>query len=384
MIRNTTDYDVIIAGAGPAGTTAAHILVSHGLNVCMVDKQHFPRPKLCAGLLTWKSIQLLKRIFGYSESQLIDQGIVTNTCRDYRIYLGPKVLVRRRLDFPLHFVNRMHYDNLWLQEALKAGCHVITGHKVSQVNPIEGMVFFEDGSSLRADTIIGADGVWSKVRQSISSLTPHHKRWLHQLAATIESVHPSSNLPKKEAYAAIHFGYLPWGYAWSFPGKGHQVLGIGGLHRKSTHSIRQHYDNFLKALDVDQVAPRQSYPLPYGNTLRQPAHGRVLLVGDACGLADPLLGEGIYYAHRSGELAAHAIIHKKSDETDPSKRYITALNNHILKELRWIKLFRNLLFTGGSIRRFRGLRLFFFLMPKRLEAMVQGQKSFCDLLWPWK
>jgi menaquinone-9 beta-reductase len=387
MQQHPDPYDVVVVGAGPSGATAAYLLSKHGHCVCLVDKKDFPRPKLCAGLLTWKSMDLLKRVFGYSGADLINKKIVTHTCHNYQIHIGPKALVRRRLDFPFHFIERISYDNFWLQRARSAGCRIITGATAIEVDPVQGVIALSNGIRLKAGIIIGADGVWSKVRQSILPNTSHGQRWRKQLAMTIETRRVCPNPAGDGDHAGLHFGYLPWGYAWSFPGNGHQVLGIGGLQCKGSSSLPQSFRNFLNALQVDtcQLEQLRSHPLPYGNHLRHPAQGRVVLVGDACGLVDPLLGEGIYYAHRSGELAARAIITAKADTSRVASIYNKALNTHVLGELRWIKLYRNLLFAGGRghQRRFRGLRLFMHVMPKRVEAAVQGQLSFSKLLWPW-
>lgn len=377
-------YDVVVVGGGPSGATAAYLLASHGFKVCLVDKCHFPRPKLCAGLLTWKSMELLNRVFGASVPGLVKKGVVTNHCKNYRIYLGPKLLARRELDYPFHFVDRGIYDNFWLRQSQRAGCQLITGQAVTEVDPIQGRLVLDDGTRLKAKAVIGADGVWSKVRRSVQSLEKSNGRWHLQLAATIETTLPSTKPKAGADHADIHFGYLPWGYAWSFPANVRQIVGICGLHRKGPYSLNHYFRNFLEARQVNtrQLSPWQSHPLPYGNHLHRPVGGRALLVGDACGLADSLLGEGIYYAHRSGELAARAIIASGLDPARIAANYQSALTTRVLNELRWIKCYRTLLFSGGCIRRFHGLRLFLALMPKRLEAAVHGQIKFSRLFMP--
>jgi flavin-dependent dehydrogenase len=125
-----------------------------------------------------------------------------------------------------------------------------------------------------------------------------------------------------------------------------------------------------------------SHPLPYGNFLSTPAKECALLVGDACGLADPLLGEGIFYAHRSAQLAAEAITSAAGDLRNVAPTYIRLLNTHVLRELRWVDFYRRLLFIGGRVRRFRGLTLCFRLFPRRLEALLQGERPFSRLFLP--
>ena len=147
---------------------------------------------------------------------------------------------------------------------------------------------------------------------------------------------------------------------------------------------KESFFRYLNSIDLEKQAgsPLQGHPLPFGNYLKTPGKGRVLLVGDACGLADPLLGEGIYYAHRSAQIASTAI---GTNGLPPSRIldvYQRELRRHIIREFGWIKFYRNLLFAGGRIRKFRGLRLFLHLFPKRLEAAIQGQLPFRRLLVP--
>ncbi len=159
--------DVAVVGAGPAGATAAYLLARHGYNVRLIDKRHFPRPKLCAGLLTWKTMELISAIFGPCTDELTKKRIITHACRDYRIFRGPKEIARGCLDFPFHFVDRPAYDHHWLQMAQAMGAQTLTGRAVTAVDADSGAIDLADGSRLQAGLIIGADGAWSKVRQAL-------------------------------------------------------------------------------------------------------------------------------------------------------------------------------------------------------------------------
>jgi geranylgeranyl reductase family protein len=376
--------DVAVVGGGPAGATAAYLIANHGLQVAVIDKCVFPRPKLCAGLITWKTVDLLNRLYGYSLSELKSMGIITHACKHYRIYLHRQELVRGQLDFPFHFVDRKNYDHFWLQTAQNAGAELIFGQKVIGVDPKMQIITLDSGLRIQADVIIGADGTWSKVRQAVYPDRQFNKSWLSNLAMTIESRGPSAFAPFDDQFASLHFGHVPWGYAWRLPNPNRQIVGIGALVSKSHSSIGAAFNQFLNTIDQppEQLDTWQGHGLPFGNYLDPPARGRILLVGDACGLADPLLGEGIYYAHRSGQLAARAVISAGSQFIDLAIGYRHDLNRHVLRELRWIKFYRNALHWGGRRRRFRGLQLFFRLIPKRLEDAVHGKISFARLLLP--
>ena len=105
--------------------------------------------------------------------------------------------------------------------------------------------------------------------------------------------------------------------------------------------------HFLAMLKIpnDNIGAVKSHALPYGNYLTQPGSGKVLLIGDACGLADPLLGEGIYYAHKSGQLAALAAIQSYRNPQSAIKIYSRFLSQSIIPELEFIRIVRRILFS---------------------------------------
>jgi menaquinone-9 beta-reductase len=384
-MANDTSCDILVIGGGPAGSTAAYLLASRGYDVVLVDKKHFPRPKLCAGLLTWKSIELIRSIFHLPIGELDAEGLITHQTPNYRIFYKTSQIAGGRLDYPFHFVDRRTYDHFWLQAAVKAGARTITGRAVCQIDPVTGGATLANGIRIRAQVIIGADGAASQTRRSVLTSRRGAKFWKNQLAMTMETrlALPDGQAPQD--FAALYFGFVPWGYAWSFPGRDGHIVGIANLRRKGSQPTRAAFDRFMAAAGFSEsrICTLGGHPLPMGNYLDPPGRGRVLLVGDACGLADPLLGEGIYYAHRSAQIAAQCIIRSGPGSTDLSRAYRRTLTGQLWGELRWIKAYRNILHAGGAKRRYRGLGLFLRMLPKRLEAAVHGQLPFARLLWPF-
>lgn len=384
MQRISKSFDVVIVGSGPAGATCAYLLAKGGFRVALIDKHTFPRPKLCAGLLTWKTVDILRRVYGLSIEDLMARGVISHACRNYRVYYHRQEIARGRLDYPFHYVNRSRYDAYWARLAQAAGAQFLSGRKVVSVEVANKDVVLSDGARLAADVIIGADGVWSNVRKALFASPEFKQRWRSNLAMTIETIGGSGSSAPENDYASLHFGHVPWGYAWRFPNPDGLILGIGGLGGKNNGSLATAFRQFIGTIDA---SPQPSvdwkgHALPFGNFVDPPGMGRILLAGDACGLADPLLGEGIYYAHRSGQLAAMAVQSAASGEDEPAAIYRRSLDRSVFYELRWIKFYRNALFFGGLRRRYRGLRLFFRLFPHRLEAAVQGRISFARLLLP--
>ena len=378
--------DIAVIGAGPAGSTAAYILASRGKHVILLDKRQFPRPKLCAGLLTRKTIRVLESIYGYDAGDLLAQGIISHRTNHYRIYRGSTMIAHNRLDYPFQMVKRTTYDHHWLQAAIHAGACAITGQAVRMIDPPTGMIHLANRQQIRAHVIIGADGAWSIARRSIYKKQNAAIQWRSQLAMAIETRCPHAIGNPSRDFVALHFGFIPWGYAWDFPGRTHRILGICGIPHKSDRPLSEVFRAFLTSVGLDsrELEPHRAHPLPFGNFVDPPARQRVLLVGDACGLADPLLGEGIYYAHRSAQIAAGSVLACAPSYRGLERHYRDGLNREILAELRWIKALRNLLYTGGRRRRYRGLRLMLQVMPGRIEAAIHGRLPFSRLLWPFR
>ena len=101
-------YDVIIIGAGPAGSTAGYLLSKFGLRVLLIDKSNFPRQKLCGGLLTFKTYELIKRIFTLSSNDF--DKLINFSSKTFKLYYKDNLLLDGESDKPFYFVERDKYD----------------------------------------------------------------------------------------------------------------------------------------------------------------------------------------------------------------------------------------------------------------------------------
>lgn len=390
--------DVIIAGGGPAGAAAATVLARAGIQATIVDRAVFPRDKLCAGLFTWKTIRSIARIFGASAESLLADGVINHVSPAFRIRHRETVLSEGPLVYPFHFVDRAVFDAWCLERARRAGAEVVEGERVVFADPERATVRTASGREFAGAWLIGADGALSQVRKSFA-LDPASWRaeqglglelllgreWLAERAGLHEDVLAS--------FPTIYSGFVEAGYAWVFPHKDRVVVGIGGLHRVRGKAVFQRsFDDFLRFLGIGPghgLAVR-GYPLPYGNWLRRPFQGRTLLAGDAAGMVEPLFGEGIHYALRTGELAGQACaeaLHADSKGllsggggpsggADAKTRYLAGLEADVFPELVWSKRLRHVLYwfvARGLILPVRG---FLGGGGSLLQEMVHGMRSF--------
>ena len=308
--------DVAVIGAGPAGSIAALVLARAGARVALVDKAEFPRDKACGDLVGPRGVQVLDdlgvRLAG--ADPVGDMRVVGPTgrsvllpCRGGRTYPGHGfALARAELDQALRTA------------AVDAGSVARTARAAAPLLDGGRLAGFElsDGTSVRADVVIGADGATSRLAATAGLVDPSRVLWGFALRSYVDA---SVDLPTIVLWDEARWRGFP-GYGWVFPGPGGRAnLGVGvgvlGDRTAAGHAARS-LDAFVGVLHrvglLDQAVPlpaeRLGGWLKMGMVGTVPARGRVLLVGDAAGLVNPLQGEGISEALASGRAAAEAVI----------------------------------------------------------------------------
>lgn len=298
-------YDVVIIGAGPAGTAAGYRLALAGRKVLMLDRHRFPRKKACAGGITPKAMDL----FPYDISHL-----VLRICRRVKITRPGGRSFTVRDNRPLcYMVQRRDLDLFSLEKSLAAGCQFSFADRIlslDQDSDASAVTLIyrdqEQEKTVTASFVIGADGANSRIRQLMFGIgrPPVRTFKYPALEADVAVRHP------REIPMAFDFSKGIPGYYWIFPRHDHVNIGI-----YSTAPDCRPDRSLLKAyaaerLGHDHLTAVKGYPIgvsPPGSLSRFAGKGRVLLAGDAAGLAEPLLGEGIYGALKSGQLAAESL-----------------------------------------------------------------------------
>ena len=379
MSLGRSDYDIVIVGGGPGGSTAAYLLSKFGFQVLVIDKENFPRPKLCGGLLTYKTFRLLDRVFGETESSLTDKHILNFRADHYEVFYKDKPMVKKHVDIPFLFVDRKIYDSFLLEKAREAGAEIIEGEKVKAVDFSTTEVVTSTGERFRSRFIVGADGVNSVVRKELFSAgrVDAHE-WGRNLATGLEVFVNRDEMIKAIDHPTLFFGFVRWGYSWVFPNRDVIVVGSGSLNAANRSDFLKSFHNFLSFLNLntERVSRIAGHPIPYGNFLHKPVSENFLLVGDAAGFVDPITGEGIFYAQRSAELAAWAIRECAHNNRNLETSYLHLLHRHIYPELVYAKKARLPIFTVFERLGYYPVKLLLDRMGTEAIELVHGLRTY--------
>ncbi len=367
------DYDVIVVGAGPGGSTAARFCAQAGLKTLLIEKEKLPRYKPCGGCLSLKTVHLL----GFDLSPVLE-----NTIYGVNFTYCLKDHFSIRSEEPIAFlVMRDRFDHFLVRKALEKGAEILEGKRVTRVEETNHGVEVElaRGGRLCCEYLIGADGSESIVAKSLSLLPS--KSNSNGMGMESEIPFQSGERFPKEDLHHIHldFGQIPNGYGWVFPKREGFSIGVGGMFVEGGKiKIDQYFKNFLKGLkyiEEGKTGKVLGHPLPsFYDEGQRVSQGRRLLVGDAGHLMDPLMGEGIYYAIRSGMLASEAIIRSKSEGISASDLYQAAVQVHIFENLKWALYFSRFAFRFTKLA-YRTLKRYPELAEFYLQVL-EGKETY--------
>ena len=381
--QQSIDYDVTIVGGGPGGSTAGYLLKKLGLNVQIIDKDVFPRQKLCGGILTFKTFKLLKRVFGETVESLLDKHIINYSTNRFEInYKVKRIMSSNISHFPFYLVDRVVYDNFLLDKAKEAGVDVIEGDRVEKVNLDTCEISLSKGGNFKSNFIIGADGANSIVKQEfIRNQIIRKEQWNYNLATGLECFIDRKDLDKRLfKFPMISFGFLKYGYNWLFPNKDKVILGVGGLNRKNKGYFKNALRNFISALGINPniVSEISGHPIPYGNFKITPIYkNKVILIGDAAGIADPFWGEGIFYSQKTAEFASYAILKNLQNIKKSTTLYLHLLTKYLYSEFQYVMKLRWVIFNQvNALLKYYPTHLLLKMMRGKLIELTQGIRSY--------
>lgn len=324
-------YDVIIIGAGPAGATCARDLSRQGVRVLLLDRERFPRPKPCGGGFSRKA----RDLFDFDLTPVIEAGInrteISLRSRKPAVITSPEGAG--------FMVTRDRFDTLLVKKAEEAGADLHEQEALVELHPEKrGWIVRTDRDRYFADFLVGADGAVSRTARCLN-LMQSFDRYAPALTAEVD-VSPGQLEPVRDL-ACFDFHVVKKGYAWIFPKSDHLSVGVFStrLRPKGLNAVLLRYIDSHALLKGKKIRYWKGGLIPRGGTRRVLVNGTALLAGDAAAMPDPFFGEGIYYAARSGMLAAEAIVRAAADGTGSLAHYQTVIDREITRDLWWARVF---------------------------------------------
>lgn len=342
-------YDVIVVGAGPAGSTSARELAKIGSNVLLIDKKKFPRNKTCGGLIPIKALKELD--FHIPETYIksrINKLTIYSHKYEQSSYESDKLLgiTVLREEFDLHLVNRAiaqgveFYDETSFKKLDRMG-------DVIKVFTSKGIYY--------SRIVVGCDGVFSKVKTYVENKKPDYKKMGFALCTTV-----GRNKEWSDSEFKVFQIPILYSMGWAIPWMDTVNIGIGGpwINRKNIIKGFNELQNKLNTT-INIEGYRENVKggfLPAGGFYRKVYHKGVLLAGDAAGYVDALTGEGVYYAIKNGKIVARSIDLEQVDQYEKScnKNFQTTLRCSLVKNLLGI----NKLYSKTEFLRKRLCKLF--------------------------
>ena len=296
-------FDVLVVGGGPAGSSLAYFLSGSGLSTVIMDKQDFPRQKVCAGWVTPVVMQELN-----IDPEDYARGRELQAIHGFRIsQLGQKQVLLHYPGKPVSYgIRRIEFDDYLLRRC---------GAKLLLQMPCKNIERTRHGwrvnDAIETKLLIGAGGHFCPVARATGSIG--HS----ELVVAAQEIEFEMTAAQKvqctieKDFPELFFTPDLKGYGWVFRKGNYLNIGLG---REDKHKLSGHLTRFFQYLKQHGKIPQDTLETPaghayllYNHAVREMAADQVLLIGDAAGLANPKSGEGIRPAVESAMLAARVI-----------------------------------------------------------------------------
>jgi geranylgeranyl reductase family protein len=346
---------VAVLGGGPAGSMAAERIARAGLKTVLIDEK-LAWEKPCGGGVTFKA---------YQEYPFLIQNDTTKRMISEAYLAAPRAgSARMKMRQPLVIYSRLDLNRMLLERAEQAGAQ-IEKTRVLELSPASaGWRIRTRNGVIDADYCVVATGARNPLREVGTRLTP---------ADTMVAL--GYYVPSDQEHIDIQFLSHLEGYIWVFPRCGHLSVGICGK-GVPTQELRQRLERYLDERGLAwKGATFYCHVLP---SLERDAwrNNRVagegwLAVGDAGGLVDPITGEGLYYAIRSGDLASQVILSEGKTVAEREHAYRALLHRDFGADLEFGAMLAKRVFHS---------RFLMGTVPARMVQFMRRSPTFCDLM----
>jgi len=364
-------YDVAIIGGGPAGASAAFYLVKENKKVILLEKETLPRYKTCGGGVVFRVNSILPHGF----KKVAENDCYVAEVVDHRA--GVNFSIKR--NFPIvSMVMRDNFDIYLIDESRELGANVLENFEVKNAimrsNFVE--VIGKGEKKVFSKYVISADGAMGAISKKINLANK-----IIKIPALESEVHVDEyTFSRYKNNVRFDFDILPNGYGWVFPKQKHLSIGVVRM-KKGNIDLKEmlkYYFDFLGLEKVNKIE-QHGYVIPFNKSFSRITNERILLVGDAAALADPLTGEGISSAILSGKFAAEAIIEGGENNFKVEKLYNNKVKNSILKEHRYAKIIAVIAYSFPQLRALLFKKIGYPL-SELMTDIIAGEKKYSTIM----
>ena len=363
-----TLIDVAIIGGGASGTTTAFHLASKSKNVCILEKNISSPERICGGGMS----AAVQNWFPFKLQPIVDE-VITNV--EFSWCNTDKVVAKLSGSSPFWIVKREKLDSFLLDQALNAGCNLLTTFKVVNIKKISNVwqITALDGRQVEAKAVVIADGSQSPWPKTFN-LGPNQQKFASTYSGRVKR---KGNLGDETA--RFEFGLVKNGFAWAFPLKDAVNIGMGTfLDNKNSISVEEILKSFLPdlGLDTSEVIGEEKKLRVWNGHSKLNGEG-ILLVGDAASLCDPFLAEGLRPALMSGFEAAKCLLYWLDGEVNDLDSYTKTIQKNWGNSMAWGKRISQVFYRFPKAGYQLGVKR--STAPKRIAQILSGEMNYEDI-----